>query len=92
MGRCTGVKRAVDLALAAAAKESGRGVFTLGPLIHNPQAVADLEAAGVRALSQSELDGRVEGRVVGLQWPTNGIFQAMWQVGLTGRWDFARFR
>jgi 4-hydroxy-3-methylbut-2-enyl diphosphate reductase len=62
-----GVKRAVDRALAEAAKESGRGVFTLGPLIHNPQAVADLEAAGVRSLTEAELDARVAGRVVVLR-------------------------
>ncbi|MGA2548450.1 MAG: 4-hydroxy-3-methylbut-2-enyl diphosphate reductase [Rectinemataceae bacterium] len=61
MGRCMGVKRAVDMALAAAAKEGAEGVFTLGPLIHNPQAVAELEAAGVRALSEAELDGRDSG-------------------------------
>jgi 4-hydroxy-3-methylbut-2-en-1-yl diphosphate reductase len=66
MGRCMGVKRAVDMALAAASTEE-RGVFTLGPLIHNPQAVADLEAAGVRALSEDELDGRVAGRAVVLR-------------------------
>ena len=58
MGRCMGVRRAVDLALAAAAKEGPQGVFTLGPLIHNPQAVAELEAAGVRAISEAEMDGR----------------------------------
>ncbi len=67
MGRCMGVKRAADLALAAAAESGGRGVFTLGPLIHNPQAVAELEAAGVSALSEGELDGRVAGRTVVLR-------------------------
>jgi 4-hydroxy-3-methylbut-2-enyl diphosphate reductase len=56
-----GVKRATDMALAAAAEEGSRGVFTLGPLIHNPQAVAELEAAGVRVISEAELDGRVAG-------------------------------
>lgn len=58
MGRCMGVRRAVDKALAAAAQEGNRGVFTLGPLIHNPQTLSELEAAGVRALSDAELDGR----------------------------------
>lgn len=58
MGRCMGVKRAVDMALAAAAEEGATGVFTLGPLIHNPQAVADLDAAGVHALSEADLDAR----------------------------------
>jgi hypothetical protein len=32
----------------------------------------------------------VEGRLVALSAPTNGIYQTMWSVGLTGRWDFAR--
>jgi hypothetical protein len=32
----------------------------------------------------------VEARLVALSAPTNGIYQAMWSVGLTGRWDFAR--
>lgn len=66
MGRCMGVKRAVDMALAAAATEA-QGVFTLGPLIHNPQAVADLEAAGVVAISEAELDGRLAGKAVVLR-------------------------
>ena len=62
MGRCMGVRRAVDMALAAAAREEARGVFTLGPLIHNPQAVAELEAAGVTAISEAELEGRGPGQ------------------------------
>jgi 4-hydroxy-3-methylbut-2-enyl diphosphate reductase len=57
MGRCMGVRRAVDMALAAAAREAPRPVFTLGPLIHNPQAVAELEAAGVHAIGEAELVG-----------------------------------
>jgi opacity protein-like surface antigen len=32
----------------------------------------------------------VEARLVALQAPTAGIFQSMWQIGLAGRWDFAR--
>ncbi len=32
----------------------------------------------------------VEARVVGLQSPTNGFYEALWQVGITGRWDFSR--
>ncbi len=54
LGRCMGVRRAVDLALKTAETErqgAGRPVFTLGPLIHNPQAVADLEKHGVRETS-----------------------------------------
>ena len=32
----------------------------------------------------------VEVRMVGLQSPLNGIYQALWQLGITGRWDFVR--
>jgi 4-hydroxy-3-methylbut-2-en-1-yl diphosphate reductase len=56
LGRCVGVRRAVELALGTALREGDRRVYTLGPLIHNPQAVAELEAAGVHALSEAELE------------------------------------
>jgi 4-hydroxy-3-methylbut-2-enyl diphosphate reductase len=44
-GICYGVERALKLAEEAAA--TGREVRTLGPLIHNPQAVEALKARGV---------------------------------------------
>ena len=34
----------------------------------------------------------VEARLTPLQAPTSGIFQASWELGLTGRWDFVRSR
>lgn len=34
----------------------------------------------------------VEARLVALDFPLTGIYQTMWSVGLTGRWDFARSR
>ncbi|MBC7106880.1 MAG: bifunctional 4-hydroxy-3-methylbut-2-enyl diphosphate reductase/30S ribosomal protein S1 [Firmicutes bacterium] len=46
-GFCFGVRRAVELARRAAAERTGP-VYTLGPLIHNPQVVAELEALNVR--------------------------------------------
>jgi (E)-4-hydroxy-3-methyl-but-2-enyl pyrophosphate reductase (IPP and DMAPP forming) len=58
-----GVRRAVELAQRESAKADSR-VFTLGPLIHNPQAVAQLEAEGIHALAEDELDGRVAGASV----------------------------
>ena len=45
-GFCFGVKRAVKMAEEAAASASAR-VFTLGPIIHNPQEVGRLESMGV---------------------------------------------
>jgi 4-hydroxy-3-methylbut-2-enyl diphosphate reductase len=49
-GFCFGVKRATQLAFEAAANKKGR-VFTMGPLIHNPQVVAELAQAGVDVVS-----------------------------------------
>ncbi len=43
-GFCYGVRRAVDMALNAS---KDRPCATLGPLIHNPQIIADLESKGV---------------------------------------------
>jgi 4-hydroxy-3-methylbut-2-enyl diphosphate reductase len=59
-----GVRRAVDLALETARREGGERVYTIGPLIHNPQAVRELAAEGVEAISEAELDARVAGRAV----------------------------
>lgn len=54
-GVCYGVERALKLADEAAA--TGATVRTLGPLIHNPQAVADLRGKGVEvAGGLSEVD------------------------------------
>ncbi len=48
-GFCPGVKRALRLAEATLAKEVGP-VYTIGPLIHNPQEVSRLETLGLRIL------------------------------------------
>jgi len=71
LGMCMGVRRAGDTALRAAAegKRLGRRVFTYGPLIHNPQAVAELEQSGLavldtKAFDRGELDGEAAGGIV----------------------------
>lgn len=51
-GACYGVERALKMVREAVAQAQGEGkakaeVHTLGPLIHNPQVVAELEAQGV---------------------------------------------
>ncbi len=48
-GYCAGVRRAMEIAFAAAREARERGVpcYSLGELIHNPQAVEALKAAGV---------------------------------------------
>ena len=51
-GACYGVQRALDLALKAV--EDGGRAYTLGPLIHHPQVVAQLADRGVRAVDGVE--------------------------------------
>ncbi len=52
-GACYGVERALEM-VRKAAEESQVPVHTLGPLIHNPRVVADLEARGVTVVSSPE--------------------------------------
>ena len=47
-GACYGVQRALDMADEVIA--DGSRAYTLGPLIHNPQVVADLAARGAEAV------------------------------------------
>lgn len=65
-GVCFGVKRALDLVNAEC--ENGERLCTLGPLIHNPQVVHDLEAKGVCVIKHIEDAG--DGAVV---MPSHGI-------------------
>lgn len=46
-GFCFGVKRAIEIAFNLA-KEMKEGVYTFGPLIHNPQVVKELMVQGVK--------------------------------------------
>lgn len=47
-GFCFGVKRALDLAY----KNINTDTYSFGPLIHNPQVVADLETQGIKSISE----------------------------------------
>lgn len=49
-GFCFGVNRAVDLVYSML--DEGKRVCTLGPLIHNPQVIADLESKGTRIIDK----------------------------------------
>lgn len=53
-GACFGVSRALELAYKAADSSQGR-VYMLGPLIHNPLVVKDLERRGVRILAEKDI-------------------------------------
>jgi (E)-4-hydroxy-3-methyl-but-2-enyl pyrophosphate reductase len=56
VGFCSGVKRAIKIALAAA-RRSPDGIYSLGPLIHNPQVVERLQEVGVKPLSRLRRNG-----------------------------------
>ncbi|TDX53304.1 bifunctional 4-hydroxy-3-methylbut-2-enyl diphosphate reductase/30S ribosomal protein S1 [Orenia marismortui] len=60
-GFCFGVNRAMDLALKIGKDKDGK-VHTLGPLIHNPQAVKKLEEVDVRV--ESDIEKITEGTVI----------------------------
>ncbi|MCL2599792.1 MAG: 4-hydroxy-3-methylbut-2-enyl diphosphate reductase [Treponema sp.] len=52
LGFCMGVRRAVQLAYTEAG--SAGKVYTLGPLIHNPQVLDELKSRGVETLPDAE--------------------------------------
>ncbi|MBI1752758.1 MAG: 4-hydroxy-3-methylbut-2-enyl diphosphate reductase [Acidobacteria bacterium] len=60
-GFCWGVKRAMDAVLEASVRNDGRAVQTLGPLIHNPQA---LELIGKRGVAVAEAPDKVQNGTV----------------------------
>jgi 4-hydroxy-3-methylbut-2-enyl diphosphate reductase len=62
MGYCMGVRRAVDMAYKSAA--SSRRVYTMGPLIHNPQVLEDLQRKGVETLEEDSIPRDLSGSTV----------------------------
>ncbi|MCH7810875.1 MAG: 4-hydroxy-3-methylbut-2-enyl diphosphate reductase [Chloroflexi bacterium] len=56
MGFCWGVRRAIDI-MERAADEHGE-VISVGPIVHNPQVVEELEERGVRLGERPEDDSR----------------------------------
>ena len=60
-GFCFGVKRAVDTVYEQVEKQTGKQIYTYGPIIHNEEVVKDMEAHGVKVLrSEEELKGLEE--------------------------------
>ncbi len=63
-GFCFGVKRAVDMVYEQIEKETGP-IYTYGPIIHNEEVVAELEAKGVVVIPEdSSLDDYAPGTVI----------------------------
>lgn len=68
-GFCFGVKRAMDITFDVARKDH-EGVFTLGPIIHNPQVIARLRDEGIVPLTEEDV-GRGDIRTLIIR--THGI-------------------
>ena len=64
LGFCFGVRRAVELAEKALAENKDKTVYSLGPLIHNENALRALEAKGLHILEEADIAGIDEGSVV----------------------------
>lgn len=61
-GFCFGVKRAIEMAKDAADDERKLSVYTLGPIIHNPQVVEKLKGLGIKPINS--IDDIDEGIII----------------------------
>ena len=61
-GFCFGVKRAIEIAKKAASDSDSYPVYTLGPIIHNPQVVKNLEKLGIKPIKS--IDDIEKGTVI----------------------------
>ncbi len=68
-GFCFGVKRAIEITFDISEKDS-EGVYTLGPIIHNPQVIEKLKSEGVAPIEVDEIGKR---KVKSLIIRTHGI-------------------
>jgi len=64
LGYCMGVRRAVDAAGDALARNGDRKVYTLGPLIHNQTALDSLEKRGLGILAEGQTEKAERNSVV----------------------------
>jgi 4-hydroxy-3-methylbut-2-enyl diphosphate reductase len=70
LGYCMGVRSAIDKALRAAehsvlpAGKQGKKVFTLGPLIHNPRVIEQLQKKGIDILDDEKLPDDLKDSIV----------------------------
>ena len=64
LGFCFGVRRAVELAEKALAENPGKKVYSLGPLIHNENALRSLEEKGLHIVNESDVESLEQGSVV----------------------------
>lgn len=64
LGFCFGVRRAVELAEKALLENSGKKVYSLGPLIHNEKFLEKLKSKGLEIIEENQIESLEEGSVV----------------------------
>jgi 4-hydroxy-3-methylbut-2-enyl diphosphate reductase len=64
LGYCMGVRRAMDMVAAELRNAGEKRVYTMGPLIHNPQAMEGLRRAGAEVLEEDRLPDTLEDSVL----------------------------
>jgi 4-hydroxy-3-methylbut-2-enyl diphosphate reductase len=76
-GFCFGVRRAVDLAMKEISKCGKKNIplYSLGPLIHNPQEVKRLEREGIKIINNI-YEAKKEGHVI---VRTHGVHKSIWE-------------
>ena len=62
-GFCFGVKRAIDIAFKIA-REKRRGIYTFGPIIHNPQVVETLKEKGIIPIEDIETKRDIKALII----------------------------
>jgi 4-hydroxy-3-methylbut-2-enyl diphosphate reductase len=62
-GFCFGVKRAIDIAFQIA-QEKRKGVYTFGPIIHNPQVVDKLRKKGIVPIDSIEAKRNISALII----------------------------
>ncbi|GHV69001.1 4-hydroxy-3-methylbut-2-enyl diphosphate reductase [Spirochaetia bacterium] len=75
LGFCMGVRRAVDMAADIRAENPEKSVYTMGPLIHNPQVQLKLKEKGIKILSEDDLPFSLENSTVVIR--AHGISPAL---------------
>ena len=79
-GFCFGVNRAVNMVYDLL--EEGKKVCTLGPIIHNPQLVAELEGRGVRIVSSPEEVKEGETLVIRSHGVEKSVYDKAYNLGV----------
>ena len=64
LGFCFGVRRAVELAEKALTENSGKNVYSLGPLIHNELVLNELSSKGLLIVNENEIEKIENGSIV----------------------------